>query len=608
MAGVIELPEVTITAGQESEEERRRREILEATRAALQGMASETAPALAAVQQTAIGATPPAPATPAAPVTPPRPPQAFGRAAPADVGRGEPSRYPFPGGLEAGAELPPRPGAQPVPQAPGAYQAAARPGAVDAFLAARAAGKGGDPATPQPPSGAPPRNAGQEAADRQGLADAQAASDQQRRMRLAIAALAGAWGGLGPDRMGRLMAQAREPGAADPLARAQEQVGQRREAQQAEQEASETARRQALEERRVAATEERVAGADERRETSERLAEDLRNPESPISRADQAALATAAEMFGGEVAGALTPERIQALPSSTIRSNPALRDIMIQGRQNDAHAARMEADQARADRRQAQRGAHGGGGGAAVAERRAQLVAATRARYPEMTAEEVEAMVPRSRRNLERYELATATARLTTQEAALRGEATAERQMATRAAVDDAESEIPGYVRTPGAPRGLSAATIERLRGKTALLDSAQSLVRRLDQLRAQISPADIAQARAGGALSPALSEALAINRQMQGVFRKMQEFGVPTGDEFARVEAALPSANTVQGFLNAQEAYPAFLRVMVTDTNSELSARGYVPRSARVRVRRGGQVGTVSARNLRPDDEVVRE
>jgi hypothetical protein len=261
----------------------------------------------------------------------------------------------------------------------------------------------------------------------------------------------------------------------------------------------------------------------------------------------------------------------------------------------------MEADQARADRRQTQRGAQGGGGGAPLAERRQRAVAAFQARY-RVSAEEAEAAVPQSRRALEAYERSAATARVLTEESRIRAGAS-EGQRAQR---DDAAHRVPGWVRLPNAPR-LSDTELRQARDSVGTLNELRVNAAELRQIAQQVTAMEQAGASAG-VLGPKMARARELHESVSNALRTIGGYGVPAASELARMDRLAPQLQTAQGLVNAAELYRALPEVMGRNAANRLRALGYVEPSARVRVRRDGQLGTVSAQNVTASDEVINE
>lgn len=144
--------------------------------------------------------------------------------------------------------------------------------------------------------------------------------------------------------------------------------------------------------------------------------------------------------------------------------------------------------------------------------------------------------------------------------------------------VVEQQSEIPGLVRSPNAPR-LSQREAADARDAWVtfrnLSASALQLQRLADRIRAREAAAGrgIAGVRLVG---PDLQLANQLQEQVSNALRNIGGYGVPNGTELERMERLAPRLDTLDGLLNAAGAYQALRRVMFQNTRTRLNALGY--------------------------------
>lgn len=135
--------------------------------------------------------------------------------------------------------------------------------------------------------------------------------------------------------------------------------------------------------------------------------------------------------------------------------------------------------------------------------------------------------------------------------------------------------EVPGWTRTPNAPR-LSAAQAERARKAVSAWEQLSTFSQRMERLHREVTVMQRASA-SRGAMNAKLAEAHQLQEQLSGALRELGNYGVPNGTELQRMEALAPRLDTVDGFLNAGVEYPALRRVMRRKTGIAMrSEYGY--------------------------------
>lgn len=165
-------------------------------------------------------------------------------------------------------------------------------------------------------------------------------------------------------------------------------------------------------------------------------------------------------------------------------------------------------------------------------------------------------------------------------------------------------SQIPGWRRTAGAPE-IEAAEARRLRDANASWNEMRPMIRRLGQLAGEMTASDAAGAMVGYR-SERMAEAMQLQEQVVNMLRDLGNYGVPTGNELARMEALANTLESPRGIANASTMYRALERALGQRVADRITSYGFEPDSGgggggsdTVRVRHNGVERRVSRANL---------
>lgn len=165
---------------------------------------------------------------------------------------------------------------------------------------------------------------------------------------------------------------------------------------------------------------------------------------------------------------------------------------------------------------------------------------------------------------------------------------------------------VVGYHRTDATPGGISDREWADARSAAGAIVELNGVLDRLTELSGEITAADAASNRA--LVSSKMSEAVSLAEQAQATMRDINNYGVPSQAELARMEAIVPGLTTAHGFVNGANLFRGLKTTMNRNLENRLrgrfglerdsagaSARGRrrVPRGRRAIVHEDGRTGT---------------